>query len=121
MPTASSDGATIHYSEWGEGDQTLIFLPGLGMSNQTWATHAEALASSYRVLAIDPRGSGESDTPDHVYTAAVVAGDVAAVMDAAGVESAHLVGQSMGGMIAQDFAIAAPERVRSLKIGRAHV
>jgi 3-oxoadipate enol-lactonase len=115
MPEAVSEGVRINYADAGDGE-ALVLLPGLGMSHLTWAVHAAALASRYRVLSVDPRGSGLSDTPDHPYTAATAAADVAAVLDAAGVERAHLVGQSMGGMIAQDFALAAPHRVRSLTL-----
>lgn len=116
MPEALSEGVRINYADAGEGEEAVLLLPGLGMSHLTWSAHAAALAPRYRVLSVDPRGSGASDTPDHPYTAATVAADVAAVLDAAGVERAHLVGQSMGGMIAQDFALAAPERVRSLTL-----
>lgn len=116
MEQAISEGVRINYAEAGAGEDVVMLLPGLGMSHLTWARHAEALASRYRVLSVDPRGSGASDTPDHPYTAATTAADVAAVLDAAGVESAHLVGQSMGGMIAQDFALTAPHRVRSLTL-----
>jgi len=115
MP-ALSEGVRINYVESGDGEEAVVLLPGLGMSLQTWAQHADQLSSTYRVLSIDPRGSGESETPDHPYTEATVAADVGAVLDAAGVERAHLVGQSMGGMIAQDFALAAPSRVRSLTL-----
>lgn len=116
MPEAVSEGVRINYADAGSGEETVVLLPGLGMSHLTWAVHAEALAPRYRVLSVDPRGSGLSETPDHPYTAATVAADVAAALDAAGVERAHIVGQSMGGMIAQDFALAAPERVRSLTL-----
>lgn len=116
MPEAVSEGVRINYADSGAGDEAVLLLPGLGMSHLTWAKHAEALAPRYRVLSVDPRGSGASQTPDHPYTAATVAADVGAVLDAAGVERAHLVGQSMGGMIAQDTALAAPERVQSLTL-----
>lgn len=116
MPEAVSEGVRINYADTGSGEETVLLLPGLGMSHLTWAVHAEALAPRYRVLSVDPRGSGLSESPDHPYTAATAAADVGAVLDAAGVERAHLVGQSMGGMIAQDFTLAAPERVRSLTL-----
>src|SRR4051794_11248577 len=99
MQEAISEGVRIRYADAGKGEEAVMLLPGLGMSHLTWAKHAQALSSRYRVLSVDPRGSGESETPDHPYTAATVANDVAAVLDAAGAESAHLVGQSMGGMI----------------------
>lgn len=116
MPEALSEGMRINYADQGAGEDAVVLLPGLGMSHRTWAQHAEQLALSYRVLSVDPRGSGESETPDHRYTAATVAADLDAVLDSAGITSAHVVGQSMGGMIAQDFALAAPQRVRSLTL-----
>jgi aminoacrylate hydrolase len=115
MPYALSGDVRIHYADQGTGD-TVVFLPGLGMSHATWAVPAERVGRSHRVLAVDPRGSGLSDKPDKPYTRATVAADVCAVLDAAGVDRAHLVGQSMGGMIAQDFALAHPDRVRTLTL-----
>lgn len=118
MPEARTpDGITINYSDRGASDDVVLFVPGLGMSEATWAAHAEAAAASgRRALAMDPRGSGASATPDAPYTPELIAADVLAVLDAAGVQRAHLVGQSMGGMMAQDVALRHPERVRSLAL-----
>lgn len=115
MPHALSGDARIHYAAEGDGDPVLL-IPGLGMSATTWSAAGGRLASSYRVLFADPRGSGESDTPDIPYTGELVAADMLAVLDDAGAESAHVVGMSMGGMIAQHLALAHPERVRSLTL-----
>ena len=84
MLHALSGDVRIAYADQGEGE-AVVFLPGLGMSHATWAVPAGRLAQTHRVLSIDPRGSGESDKPDEPITAATVAGDVAAVLDAAGV------------------------------------
>jgi 3-oxoadipate enol-lactonase len=108
--------ARIHYSDRGEGPETVLFIPGLGMRETTWAAHAEVIGERRRALSMDPRGSGDSDTPDSAYTPATAVADVTAVLDDAGVDAAHVVGQSMGGMIAQDFALGCPERVRSLTL-----
>jgi len=106
----------IHYTDRGSGDDAVLFIPGLGMREATWAAHAERVAGSRRALAMDPCGSGDSDAPDRPYTPHTVATDVSAVLDDAGAERVHLVGQSMGGMIAQDFVLRHPERVRSLTL-----
>jgi pimeloyl-ACP methyl ester carboxylesterase len=115
MPRALSGDVRINYADQGEGD-AVVMLPGLGMSHATWAVPAGRLARTHRVLSIDPRGSGESDKPDAPITAQTVCADVMSVLDSAGVERAHLVGQSMGGMIAQDCALHQPERVSSLTL-----
>src|SRR6202008_593015 len=75
------------------------------------------LAQTYRTIAVDNRGVGQSDVPPGVYSIALMASDAAAVLDAAKVQSAHVFGVSMGGMIAQEFALQYPERVRSLILG----
>jgi pimeloyl-ACP methyl ester carboxylesterase len=115
MPHAISEGARIHYTVEGEGPPVLL-LPGLGMSAATWAAAGARLARSRRAIYADPRGSGESDTPDQPYTGPLVAADMAAVLDDAGVEQADVVGMSMGGMIAQHLALEQPERVRTLTL-----
>jgi pimeloyl-ACP methyl ester carboxylesterase len=115
MPEALSGDVRINYDDQGDGE-AVAFLPGLGMSHATWAAAARRLARTHRVLCVDPRGSGASDKPDAPLTPATVSADLAAVLDAAGVDGAHLVGQSMGGMIAQDFALEHPERVRTLTL-----
>lgn len=110
----SADGARIHYEAEGDGEP-VVLLPGLGMTLATWSEVRDRLvAEGHRVVAIDPRGSGASDKPDQPYTGELVAGDVAAVLDDAGVRRAHVVGQSMGGMIAQELALRDPGRVASL-------
>jgi aminoacrylate hydrolase len=113
VPFASGDSARIHYEERGDGEP-IVLIPGLGMSLATWADVAGRLAGRHRAIAVDPRGSGASDKPDEPYTGELLAGDIAAVLDDAGVESAHVVGMSMGGMIGQELAIRHPARVRSL-------
>jgi pimeloyl-ACP methyl ester carboxylesterase len=115
MPHAISNGARIHYTVEGDGPPVLL-IPGLGMSAATWAAVGGKLARSRRAIYADPRGSGESDTPDEPYTGPLVAADMAAVLDDAGVEQADVVGMSMGGMIAQHLAIEQPERVRTLTL-----
>lgn len=115
MPYADSGDVRIHYMV--EGDRhPVLLLPGLGMSAVTWAHIGARLSSTHRVIYANPRGSGDSDAPDEPYTGVLVAADMAAVLDAARVPDAHVVGTSMGGMIAQHLALEHPDRVRSLTL-----
>src|SRR6266568_1060117 len=115
MPHALSGDVRIHYTVDGDGPPVLL-IPGLGMSAATWTGVGGRLASTHRVIYADPRGSGESDTPDVPYTGEDVAADMVAVLDDAGVQRADVVGMSMGGMIAQHLALEHRDRVRSLTL-----
>ena len=93
----------------------LLLIQGLGYGALgLGAGRARLLAERYRVLSFDNRGIGESDKPPGPYTAAQMAGDALQVLDEAGVERAHVLGASLGGMIAQELASPAPERVDKL-------
>jgi 3-oxoadipate enol-lactonase len=91
-----------------------VLVPGLGLTASAWGPVTELLERSYRVVVTEPRGSGGSDKPEGPYTPELVAEDLRSVLDAAGAETAHVVGLSMGGMIAQDFALRYPERLETL-------
>jgi pimeloyl-ACP methyl ester carboxylesterase len=90
---------------------------GLSYPSYMWHRSRPVFAKSYRTIALDNRGVGQSDVPPGAYSIALMASDAAAVLDAAGIESAHVFGASMGGMIAQEFALQYPHRVRSLILG----
>jgi pimeloyl-ACP methyl ester carboxylesterase len=113
MPFAISGGAQIHYVVEGRGDAILL-VPGLGGSTRQLAKISAALAQDHLVVTVDPRGAGQSDKPDMSYDGALLAGDMLAVLDHAGVERADFVGISFGGMIGQEMAIHHPARLRSL-------
>jgi 3-oxoadipate enol-lactonase len=113
MPIATNSGVKIYWDEAGEGEPVLLIM-GLGSSRATWNRIRPALAAQYRTIAFDNRGVGESDVPAGPYTMREMAADAVAVMDAANVPSAHVLGLSMGGMIAQELALQYPDRVRSL-------
>lgn len=116
MPFVENQGAKIYWDEQGAGAPVLLLM-GLGYPSAMWHRTRPTLAERYRTLAVDNRGTGQSEMPPGPYPIALMAADAAAALDAAGVESAHLYGISMGGMIAQEFALQYPERVRSLILG----
>lgn len=113
----SSDGARLHYSETGRSTgPPVLMIQGLGADKHLWDVQRLALARNYRTLALDNRGAGRSDKPLGPYSMDQMAEDALAVLDDAGVDDAHVVGASMGGVIAQVLAIRWPERVRSLTL-----
>jgi pimeloyl-ACP methyl ester carboxylesterase len=109
----SSDGTRIHYERHGAGEPVLLIM-GLGSNAYGWYRTIPWLAERYEVVAFDNRGTGRSDVPEGAYSIAQMATDAVAVLDAAGRETAHVVGASLGGMVAQRFALAYPARLRSL-------
>jgi pimeloyl-ACP methyl ester carboxylesterase len=113
MPFADSQGARIFYEVQGEG-APLLLVPGLGGSTKQLTQVSAAIARSYRVITVDPRGGGQSDKPDLPYDAATLASDMASVLQHCGAERAHFVGISFGGMIGQELALRFPAHVRSL-------
>jgi 3-oxoadipate enol-lactonase len=116
MAFVENQGARIYWDEQGHGPPVLLIM-GLGYSSHMWHRIRGVLGKHYRTIAQDNRGVGRSDLPPGPYSIALMASDAAAVLDAAGIESAHLFGVSMGGMIAQEFALQYPKRVRSLILG----
>lgn len=92
----------------------VVLIHGLGYARWGWEPIADALTERFEVVLLDNRGIGASDAPPGPYTVADMASDVIGVLDAAGLERAHVVGTSLGGMIAQELALTAPERVDRL-------
>ncbi len=116
MPFVENQGAKIYWDEEGKGAPVLLIM-GLGYPSQMWYRTRPLLAARYRAVALDNRGVGRSDIPPGPYPIALMASDAKAVLDASGEASAHVYGVSMGGMIAQEFALQYPDRVRSLILG----
>jgi len=116
MPTVKVGDVNIYYEVHGDGE-VLILIMGLGGSLEWWFRQVPVFSRQYRVVAFDNRGSGRSDAPDIPYTMEMMAGDVAGLLEAIDVKAAHVFGLSMGGMIAQHFALRYPERVTSLILG----
>jgi pimeloyl-ACP methyl ester carboxylesterase len=113
MPNAAIRDIITYYEDTGEGDP-LVLIMGLGGDMQAWALQTPALAKHFRVITYDNRGSGRSSSPDKPYTIAGMADDLAALMDQLGIAKAHILGFSMGGYIAQEFAAKYPARVDKL-------
>lgn len=103
----------ISWERHGSGP-SLLLIHGLGYARWGWEPVVEPLARSFDVILFDNRGVGESDAPPGPYSAAEMAGDALQVLDEASVERAHVVGTSLGGMIAQELALGWPERVEKL-------
>jgi 3-oxoadipate enol-lactonase len=118
MPYAvSSDGTRIHYQAFGRsGAPAVLMIQGLGADKHGWDLQRYRFAWHYRVIAFDNRGAGRSDKPFSAYSLEQMAEDAIAVLDADGVEAAHVVGASMGGVMSQILAIRHPERVLSLTL-----
>src|SRR5215471_8872615 len=116
MPFTTNDGAKIYWDEKGQGEPLLLIM-GLGYPSLAWYRTRPVLAKSFRTIGLDNRGVGKSEMPPGPYPIPLMASDAASVLDAAGEESAHVFGLSMGGMIAQEFALQYPQRVRSLILG----
>lgn len=116
MATArAADGTGISYRVFGPTHgEPLVLIMGLGADRWGWVRQWPALRRRFRLVALDNRGSGGSGVPDGPYDLEVMAADVVAVMDAEGIGSAHVMGASLGGVLAQIIAIRHPERVRSL-------
>lgn len=115
------DGARIAWQSDGpEGAPAVLLIMGLAYPAASWFRLVPSLAERYRVLRIDNRGAGLTGVVPGPYTVETMAADCLAVLDAAGVAAAHVVGISMGGLMAQELALSAPDRVRSLCLMATH-
>jgi pimeloyl-ACP methyl ester carboxylesterase len=106
-------GVELWFEQDGVGDD-VVFISGLADEGACWVDQVEGLEDRYRITTFDNRGVGRSDVPEGPYRIADFATDTAGLMDALGIENAHVVGSSMGGAIAQELALARPELVKSL-------
>ncbi len=113
MPFANNETTEIYWEEHGAGDPFLL-ISGLGGTHNDWRRLLPSLSAEHRVIVFDNRGAGETVASDEAFSIPLMASDAKAVLDAANVESAHILGMSMGGMIAQEFALNYPEKTRSL-------
>ena len=116
MSTAKVGNINIHYETYGKGEPLVLIFGYTGHSG-LWFRQTPILSKKYRVVAFDNRGVGRSDKPDIPYTMGMMAGDITGLLDTIGIDAAHVFGISMGGMIAQHFALNYPRRVISLILG----
>jgi pimeloyl-ACP methyl ester carboxylesterase len=115
MPTVHVDGVDLYYETAGDGD-ALLLIHALGSSCRDWERQIPAFSAHYKVIAIDLRGHGRSGKPPGPYSIPLFAADTASLLDALNLMSAHVVGLSLGGMVAFQLAVSWPGLVRSLVI-----
>jgi 3-oxoadipate enol-lactonase len=120
MPSVDAAGTELHYLRAGEGEP-LLLIQGMSATHLAWGRpFLDELERSFEVFIFDNRGMGLSGRAELPFTIADLAADTAGLFDALELESAHVVGISMGGMIAQELALAHPERIRTLTIGASY-
>ena len=115
MPTIEANGQTLYYEEHGEGEP-LLCVTGLASDTLAWALQVPAFSARHRMVIFDNRDVGRSAMADGDYEIADMAADALALADALGHDSFHLLGMSMGGAIAQEMALAAPDRLHTLTL-----
>lgn len=116
MPFTEAPGFKMFYEVHGtEGAAPLLLIPGIGSDSVEWADVLPGLSERFRVITFDQRGSGESETTeDDVYSAGMLSDDAAALLHDLGIAKAHILGVSMGGMVAQELALLYPDFVDRL-------
>jgi 3-oxoadipate enol-lactonase len=115
MAQISANDINLYYEVHGDG-QPLIFIHGLGSSTDDWEFQVPEFSKSYRVITFDLRGHGRSDKPAGPYQIPMLAADLAGLLQALHIPPAHLVGLSLGGAVAFQFALDNPEKVKTLTI-----
>lgn len=117
MPFAQVNDVRLYYELQGAAQQPVVlFLHGLGSSTRDWEFQTSYFQAKYRVLLIDMRGHGQSDKPQAAYSMPQFAKDIVALLDQLKIDKVHVVGLSMGGMIAFQMAVDYPERFHSMTI-----
>ena len=115
--SADGDGVRLSYhlhDRWLLWRPRLVLIQGVGFDSAAWGPVIRGLRRRFRLVVLDNRGVGHSDTADGFYTVATMVTDVVAVLDAERIASAHVLGVSLGGMVAQELAIRHPKRVDRL-------
>jgi 3-oxoadipate enol-lactonase len=113
MPHAQCNGISLFYEARGHGEP-LVLISGLGGDHAFWQSSVDALDSHFQLITFDTRGIGKSDAPDAPYSMEVFSDDLAGLLDSLKLERANVLGFSMGGNIAQMFALRYPRRISKL-------
>ena len=113
MPTVSVNGLKLFYEIEGDGEP-VVLIPGFAAGRWIWFKQIPDLSHEFRVITFDPRGISASDKPEGSQTISLLADDVAQLLQNIGIESAHIVGASFGGFVAQEFALKYPAMTRKL-------
>jgi pimeloyl-ACP methyl ester carboxylesterase len=115
VPIVEANGQQLYYEEHGEGEPLLAVM-GLGADHSAWILQVPEWSKAQRLIVFDNRDAGQSSQADGPYEVADMAADALALADTLELDSFHLLGFSLGGAIAQEMALAAPERVRTLTL-----
>jgi pimeloyl-ACP methyl ester carboxylesterase len=115
MPKTSVGEIELYYEQNGEGEP-LVLIPGFAAGIWIWFRQTPILAQDFQIVTFDPRGVARSDKPEGPQTIRLIADDVASLLRGIGIESAHVLGASFGGFVAQEFALAYPEMTRTLTL-----
>jgi 3-oxoadipate enol-lactonase len=115
MPTVQLNTIQLYYEIHGAG-QPLVFIHGLGSSTRDWETQVSEFSKSYQVITFDLRGHGQSDKPAGPYDMAMFSADLAGLVQTLGIGAAHVVGLSLGGAVALQFALDYPAHIKTLTI-----
>lgn len=115
MSEIRSNGIHLYYEVHGEG-QPLLLIHGLGSSTRDWELQVTEFSKSYKVITFDLRGHGRSDKPKGPYSMAMFAADATGLLQALGIDRAHVAGISLGGGVAFQMAVDAPEMIQTLTI-----
>lgn len=113
MPKAQVNGIHLYYEVHGDGEP-LVLIAGLAVGSWVWFKQVPALSPEFRTIIFDNRGAGQSDKPEARHSIRTMADDVAGLLGVLSIDRAHILGASMGGFIAQEFALAYPQMTRSL-------
>jgi pimeloyl-ACP methyl ester carboxylesterase len=113
MPVAKTENLDIYYEIIGQGEP-LVMIRGIGSNVDHWYEQVPVLSKKYQLLVFDNRGIARSSDPGGFFSTKDMAADTIALMESVGIKKAHVLGYSMGGMIAQELALAYPEKISGL-------